>query len=207
MRKIAVLGGSFNPPTLAHEALMETVISAIDADLGIFVPSSANYVRRKMNKVTRNNQVYTEKERLAMLEIICDAHDKMIVDTCEFGDDGRGYTYRTLCKLQEKYPDAEIFFICGADKLGIIPKWNSAEDLLSKFKFAVTARKEDNPVEKIKTDSRLSKHAGRFVIVVQPEGTDEISSTSVRELVNKNSDRVYELCDSKVVEYIKGLRG
>ena len=160
MRKIVVLGGSFNPPTLAHEALMETVISAIDADLGLFVPSSDAYVKRKMNKAKHDNQVYSEYERAHMLDIICDQHDKMVVCTCEFGDDGRGYTYRTLCEIQKTYPDAEIYFICGADKLNIIPKWHSAEDLLTKFNFAVTARKEDNPVEQIKNNNKLIKTKG-----------------------------------------------
>lgn len=207
MRKIVVLGGSFNPPTLAHEALMEAVISAIDADLGIFVPSSDKYVTRKMNKAKRDNQVYSEYERAHMLNIICDQHDKMAVATCEFGDDGRGHTYRTLCELQETYPAADIYFICGADKLNVIPKWHSAEDLLAKFNFVVTARKEDNPVEQIALNDKLNKYADKFIIVELPEGNDDISSTEVRHLLNKNSDRVYEMCNSRVVNFIKGLRG
>ena len=46
MKKIVVLGGSFNPPTIAHEKLMEAAMKAINADLGIFVPSSDKYVTR-----------------------------------------------------------------------------------------------------------------------------------------------------------------
>ena len=54
MKKIVVMGGSFNPPTLAHEKLMEAAVNAIGADLGIFVPSSDKYVTRKMNRCTQS---------------------------------------------------------------------------------------------------------------------------------------------------------
>ena len=138
MKHIVVMGGSFNPPTLAHENLMKTAMNAVNADLGIFVPSSDKYVSRKMSKSKKNNQVYTEYDRANMLDIVCDSLVNCVVDTCELGDDGRGHTYRTLCEIQRKHPDAEIYFICGADKLNIIPKWHSFEDLLTKFKVIVT---------------------------------------------------------------------
>lgn len=205
MKKIAVMGGSFNPPTLAHEKLLDAVVDTLRADLGIFVPSSNKYVTRKMNKVKRDNQVYSEYEREHMLNIICDSHKNFTVDTCEFGDDGRGYTYRTLCEIQKKYPDAEIYFICGGDKLNIIPKWHSANDLLEQFHFAVTARKDDNPHEQIECNTVLNKYKDKFVIIEQPEDIDEISSTEARMLINKRSSKLYKICNKLVTEYIKEL--
>ena len=46
--KIVIMGGSFNPPTLAHYMLMKYAIEAIDATHGYFVPVSDTYLRRKM---------------------------------------------------------------------------------------------------------------------------------------------------------------
>lgn len=43
------MGGSFNPPTLAHYRLMKEAIDALDADIGFFVPVSDAYLRRKMH--------------------------------------------------------------------------------------------------------------------------------------------------------------
>lgn len=206
MNKIVVMGGSFNPPTLAHEKLMKTAVDAIDADLGIFVPSSDKYVSRKMNKAKKNNQIYSEYDREHMLNIICDSYNNFKVDTCEFGDDGRGYTYKTLCEIQRKHPDSEIYFICGADKLNIIPKWHSAEDLLEKFNFIVTTRKNDNPSEQIKNNKALNKHKDKFVMIKQPEGIDEISSTELRKHINKKSRVAYDMCNKLVVDYINGLK-
>ena len=205
MKSIVVMGGSFNPPTLAHEKLMIIAINAVKADLGIFVPSSDKYVKRKMSKAKHNNQVYSEYDREHMLNIICDSHPNFIVDVCEFGDDGRGHTYKTLCEIQKKHPDAEIYFICGADKLNIIPKWYSANDLLEQFHFLVTTRKGENPHEQIKKNAVLSKYTDKFVVVEQPEGIDNISSTDVRTLINRRCKSVYDMCNPLVVDYIKEL--
>lgn len=38
--RIVVMGGSFNHPTVAHFVLMQAAIEAIDARMGIFVPTA-----------------------------------------------------------------------------------------------------------------------------------------------------------------------
>ena len=50
-KKIAVLGGSFNPPTTAHLKLLQAAMLAIEVDKGIFLPAPEVYVRRKLAKV------------------------------------------------------------------------------------------------------------------------------------------------------------
>ncbi|MBQ4059501.1 MAG: hypothetical protein IJD40_11295 [Lachnospiraceae bacterium] len=52
MEKIVVLGGSFNPPTIGHYLLMKSAMKSVDADKGIFLPASQQYVRRKWLQVT-----------------------------------------------------------------------------------------------------------------------------------------------------------
>ena len=46
-QRIVVLGGSFNPPTIAHYRLMKEAVDALGADLGFFVPVSDDYLKRK----------------------------------------------------------------------------------------------------------------------------------------------------------------
>jgi nicotinic acid mononucleotide adenylyltransferase len=52
--KIVVMGGSFNPPTIAHYKLMKDAMQVVKADLGYFVPVSDAYLKRKMryNKIS-----------------------------------------------------------------------------------------------------------------------------------------------------------
>ena len=50
-KSIVVLGGSFNPPTLAHRKLLCAAMDGVGADRGIFVPSNDAYVTKKMSKM------------------------------------------------------------------------------------------------------------------------------------------------------------
>ena len=50
MQKIVVMGGSFNPPTIAHQRLLLGAVKELGADKGIFVPSSHTYVSIKMRR-------------------------------------------------------------------------------------------------------------------------------------------------------------
>ena len=48
--RIVVMGGSFNPPTIAHFKLLTHALDVLQAEKGIFVPSSDAHVMRKMRK-------------------------------------------------------------------------------------------------------------------------------------------------------------
>ena len=55
--QIIVLGGSFNPPTIAHLRLLLGAVNALGADKGIFVPSSQGYVKSKMKRAKRLGRI------------------------------------------------------------------------------------------------------------------------------------------------------
>lgn len=181
-KKIVVLGGSFNPPTKAHKSIMRSAMDTIGATKGLFVPSSAAYVARKMSRVVCDNQVYDEDLRFKMLSAMLD--EDMDVSTVEYGDDGRGHTYETLCRIQSEYEDCEIWFIVGDDKLGIMPRWRHHDELFEKFKFVVLTRRGDNVEHIILDNPALAKHADNFVICKSDGAVDGISSTRCRQLIN-----------------------
>ena len=65
---IVIMGGSFNPPTLAHYRLMKHAIEAIDATHGYFVPVSDAYLRRKMRHA-HPPVVLSPELRIKMLQV------------------------------------------------------------------------------------------------------------------------------------------
>lgn len=91
--KIIVMGGSFNPPTIAHLKLMQSAIEQLSTgdaheDIrGIFVPSGDAYVCRKMSKKSSeaNHTVLSEKTRLDMLKSFCEIDHALDVDDRELG--------------------------------------------------------------------------------------------------------------------------
>ena len=64
MEKVVVMGGSFNPPTLAHLRLMVSAMDAVSASRGIFVPTAHAYVLKKMKRMNCPQDTLSEAIRL-----------------------------------------------------------------------------------------------------------------------------------------------
>lgn len=172
------MGGSFNPPTLAHYILMQKAVDALDADKGIFVPVSDAYLRRKM-KHCHPPVVLSPEMRVRMLQSMC-IDSRMTVCEKEMGT-VEARTVFTLIELQNEYPDAELYFLIGADKLALLVHLAEKSDFLKKFKIVLYSR-DKTEVEKILQENEvLSQYLQRIVILPQPEGTDSISSSIVRD--------------------------
>lgn len=106
--KIVVMGGSFNPPTIAHQRLMLGAVETLGAARGIFVPSSHAYVSAKMRRDKHRNEVLPEEARLRMLLAMAADDPRLEVEDCEFHRAERSYTYESMEAVQEKYPEAEL---------------------------------------------------------------------------------------------------
>ena len=138
--RIVVMGGSFNPPTLAHLRLMLAAVEAVGAEKGLFVPSNHEYVRKKMLRQRLEGEVLSEDLRAEMLTGMCAEDSRLDVDTCEFGREPGWRTFETMEAIQKKYPEAELYFVAGSDKLRIIPRWHRSKEFLQSFKLLVARR-------------------------------------------------------------------
>lgn len=191
---IVVMGGSFNPPTLAHLKLMQAAldqlssISPANSIVGVFVPSSEAYVTRKIKKLPpeADHTILSEKLRFEMLSSFHEIDSRLFVDRRELGTTSiKGHTIDTLESIQKENPDAEMFFIFGGDKLEGLPRWPSYTPLISKFKIIIFGRDGLDPQQTIHDIPELSRNEERFVILQQPSGLEGISSTIVREKLHK----------------------
>lgn len=206
-----ILGGSFNPPTLAHAQLLYHAMREIgmgtgQMPIGMLVPSSDAYVSRKIKKSPAKSSVlFTESQRLKMLENC--ASPMIEVSTVEYGDDGRGHTYRTLSAIKSKYPNDRIMFLAGADKLRIIPRWRDAEKLLSEFTVVMCTRNEGEAEDAVRADPFLKNYIGSFWFIPElPARYASMSSTLAREAVLAGKARtLYGLCGYENARYIEEL--
>lgn len=188
MGNIIVMGGSFNPPTIAHLKLMQAALDQLPqagstVNRGIFVPSSDTYVTRKMGKQTDDGDktILPEKLRLEMLKTF-EQHDQRItVDSRELGTtEVRGHTVATLQAIQQEHPEDRVYFIFGGDKISGLSRWHSFEAMASQFKIIVFSRGDVDSLSVIRRDKALSKYEDAFVILHQLDGLEAISSTAVR---------------------------
>ena len=177
-KRIVVMGGSFNPPTLAHYKLMKEAIDALDADIGFFVPVSDSYLKRKMRH-SHPPVVLSPELRVKMLKSMC-TDSRMRVCEKEIGTI-EPRTMPTLVALQEEFPDAELYFVMGADKLKLLTHLTEKRDFLKDFRVVLYSREGGAINETLKSDGLLTPYMNHIVTLPQPEGIEMISSSLIRE--------------------------
>lgn len=200
--RIVVLGGSFNPPTFAHYKLMLAAVDALSAELGLFVPVSDAYLKRKM-KSAHPPVVLSEEMRVKMLQAMCADDKRLNVCTKELGSIAPGTT-DTMIALQKDYPDAELYFVLGADKLKLLVHLTEVRAFLDYFKVILYSRDEDNIDEFLKGNAILLPYKERIVVLHQPDGTEGVSSSKVRERMLSGESSQDLLCPG-VWELFRGF--
>lgn len=178
-RKIIILGGSFNPPTIAHYKLLKNAIDALNADLGLFVPVSDAYLKRKMRR-TNPPIVFSPETRIRMLRTMC-TDERMNVAENEIGT-YEPRTLPTLMELQEQYPDADIYFIMGADKIRLL-EIMTTKGFFKSFKAILYSRTNESLEQELKNNPVVNIYLNSITILPQPDGTEDISSTEIRERI------------------------
>ena len=173
--KICVLFGSFNPLTNAHVTALRTAVKAIGADKGLFVATNGKYLKRKT--VKRDDPFYlSEDERKAILEKACESEPELEFWGFELGGINPS-RFKTLCKIQKQYPEAELYEIQGADKVHTILKSAHGEEYISSFRFVVFERYGIDLEALFIENTLLGKLRDSFVILPP---LSETSSTEVR---------------------------
>lgn len=194
--KITVLFGSFNPLTNAHVAAMKTAVKAIGADLGLFVATNGQYLKRKTVKI--GDPFYlSEEERMETIERVCSSEDCLKFWGFELGGINPS-RFKTLCKIQKQYPDAEIYEIQGADKLHTLLKSSHGEEYVGKFRFIVFERYGIDLNALFNENQLLGRFRDSFIILPPLAG---ISSTEVRNRFYAGED-FSDLVPQAVVETV-----
>lgn len=195
---IIVMGGSFNPPTLAHQRLLLGIVKTMGADRGIFVPSSHRYVSMKMKREKHPGEVLRPELRLQMLQVMCADDPRLQTEDCEFYREGKGYTYETMETIQQNYPDARFFFLAGGDKVSAIARWHRIREFLERFQIVVVKRDGDDPEQALAEHPFLSRYRDRFLVIPAPEGLDGISSSAVRNRLRDGEDGAEKMLHPEV---------
>ena len=191
-KKIVVMGGSFNPPTSAHLRLMKEAVDALNADIGFFVPVSDAYLKRKMRH-SHPPVALSPEMRIRMLQSMCADDSRLQVCEKEIGTI-EPRTMPTLQALQEDYPEAELYFVMGADKFDLLASLTKKRQFLDAFKVVLYSREGAALEQSIKDDEVLSCYLDRMVILPQPEGTEGVSSSLVRERMLRGESSSDLLC-------------
>jgi nicotinate-nucleotide adenylyltransferase len=134
MARIGVMGGTFDPIHHGHLAAASEAGSAFDLDEVIFVPTG-----RPWQKAGR--PLAPAEDRYLMTVIATAANPLFSVSRIEIDRPGDTYTADTLRELRaQRGPEADFFFLIGADALSGLATWHEPEDVLALAHFVGLTR-------------------------------------------------------------------
>lgn len=183
MKKIGILGGTFNPPHIGHLIIANEVLDALELDEVRFMPNHVPPHKEKTEEVT-------DLDRMAMLEDAIAGHPSFYIEGIEIERKGTSYTHDTIKLLKEREPNSEFFFIIGADMIEYLPNWHRIDELVELVQFVGVKRPGYNE----KTEYPIT-------MVQVPQMF--ISSSMIRRKLRTGKTVKYLLADS-VAKYIKG---
>jgi nicotinate-nucleotide adenylyltransferase len=120
--RVGIMGGTFDPIHHGHLVAASEVRDAYDLDRVVFVPAG-----NQPFKVGR--EVAPAEHRYLMTVIATASNPRFHVSRVDIERPGVTYTVDTLRDLRVQMPDAQLFFITGADALNQILHWKDPHDL------------------------------------------------------------------------------
>lgn len=130
--RLGMFGGAFDPPHLAHVALVRAAVEQLALDALHVVPTGQAWHKARTLSAPRH--------RLAMARLAFARQPRAVVDDCEIQRAGPSYTIDTLEQLQAAHPGAQLYLVVGADQAGALAEWHRAADLARIAIISVAAR-------------------------------------------------------------------
>ena len=186
--RIGIYGGAFNPIHNGHLHLLDTLYRAQTPfgglDKLLIVPTANPPHKSAGDLIPATHRI--AMIRLAVESLPC--ADKIEISTIELESREKSYTYTTLVKLKELYPNGEFILFIGSDQLFDFQKWYRYQDILKLAQVRAITRQE------------CQRQA---VLVAKPV---VVSSTQIRQRVAQG-ERIADLVPAAVADYIqeKGL--
>lgn len=193
--KIAIYGGSFNPPHLGHVEAARTVAAVLAPDRLLIVPASVP-PHKALADGSPTAQQRLELCRLAFADI-----PGAEISEIELRREGKSYSYDTVRLLREENPDAQLILVVGTDMLLSFEKWYQFRYLLENCTLAVLAREEDD-FDELRTAAAYLRESYDADVTVLPHEPIAISSETIRERLGMRGGEDY-LSDAVYAEIIR----
>ncbi len=131
--KLGLYGGSFDPVHLGHLLVAQAAIEELGLDRLFFIPAAQSPFKPE-------NQPAPDAVRLQLLRLALAGKTNCEVDDQEIRRGGTSYTIETLRDYADRFPDAELFYLIGADNAAKLNEWREAGELAKLAKFVAVPR-------------------------------------------------------------------
>lgn len=195
MKKIGILGGTFDPVHLGHIGLAKDAKEQAGLDELVFVPA-------KLQPFKLDKKITSGEDRLKMINLAAEDFEGFKVSSYEMNSKGISYTYLTLRNMKELYgSDSKLYFITGTDAFLKIEYWKESRELLENYSFIIGSRPGYRAEELTECIERIRRGYNTEIKNINNTQID-ISSTEIRERL-KFGASASDLIPEKVEEYIK----
>ena len=188
MKKLGIMGGTFNPIHLGHIALATAAYEQYGLDRIMFLP---NY------QPPHKKCGAAPELRLEMTVAAVGNDDRFFVSDFEIAKGGVSYSAETLDAFTKLYPGTELYFIIGGDSLRDFTKWYKPEEILKNCILLTYPRDDINPA--CYAENLREKYNARIYELNAPQ--IDISSSMIRELVSRG-ESIENLVPGVVAEMI-----
>ncbi len=192
MMKVAVYGGSFDPPHKGHKLLARNLALQCGADKVVVIPTAMSPFKESSGATSADRY---EMCKSAFSEPLFDVSD------IEITRGGKSYTVDTLKEVKKLYPQSQLYLFMGDDMFLSLDRWYKYKEILDLCIVVAACRTTD--LEKLHEMKAFAKN----VLNLRGDGfmicesvPIQISSTQIRQnLKNGNG----EYLDEDVFAYIK----
>lgn len=175
-RKIALFGGTFDPPHLGHIEIARAAIDQAGIDEVLFIPCA-------ISPHKTSSPPTPAADRLAMLELACHNLPWAKISDIELQLPPPSFTWRTVQALTPTFPEnTKLYWILGADQWQCMETWARPRFLRDHLHFLVVPREGDNIMPRdhwsasvIRADHPASSSAIRKDLSLDPENGEWIT--------------------------------
>ncbi|MBE0496001.1 MAG: nicotinate (nicotinamide) nucleotide adenylyltransferase [Campylobacterales bacterium] len=199
--KLAMFGGSFDPPHVGHEAVITTALSQLELDLLVVVPTWLSPFKSAVSTPAPLRLAWTTK---AWGKI-----PRVKVSSFEVDQERPVPSIETLEYLHRTYQPDTLYLIVGEDNLLTLPAWHRYEELLQLAEVVVASRGgmrqtslKKLPIHVTISSSKLREHLDASKLP-KPIFADIVNYYTLRKPMKERIERIVALLDEKKAENIQ----
>jgi nicotinate-nucleotide adenylyltransferase len=194
MKKIGVMGGTFDPIHRGHLAVAKEACREAGLNEIIFLPAGQPYFK-DLSTIT------AAEDRLNMLRLAVAGNPCYSISRLEIDRPGPSYAVESMARIRAGLePEDELFFIMGWDSLMTLPLWYEADRLVRLCRFIAAPRPGYPHPDITVLEKDLPGISGRTIILEKP--LIDISATEIRRRVSQDLP-IDHLVVPEVAAYIK----
>lgn len=173
MKKIGIMGGTFDPIHYGHLIIAENAAEQFSLDHIFFMPTGHSPHKD-------DNTILSAEKRCEMISLAIKDNKKFSLSLYEVHSNMVNYTYQTLEAFTKEYRNTELYFILGADSLFNLKSWVHPERILNSCTILAAVRDE---IDKDELRNKIEDLAEEYSASIFPLSTPnfDVSSQDIRK--------------------------